>query len=139
VAPAARPADPIGPGWSYRDGAPGGNKAAGRPGDPYAELASSPLGERKVATGRLAHPANGGSIGIVTKRHPVGALILALIPALALVAGLPFVNRVDPTVLGLPFLLAWILGWVLVTPLFLAGAYVLAQPKDGGAGGGADR
>ena len=28
--------------------------------------------------------------------------------------------------LGLPFLLAWILGWVLATPLFLAAAYLLA-------------
>jgi hypothetical protein len=51
---------------------------------------------------------------------------MAFIPALALVAGLPFVNRLDPVVLGLPFLLAWILGWVLATPIFLAAAYVLA-------------
>lgn len=75
----------------------------------------------------------------MTKRHPVWALVLALVPALALVAGLPFVNHLEPVVLGLPFLLAWILGWVLVTPLFLAAAYVLAEPKGGGSGDGADR
>ncbi|MCG6961725.1 MAG: DUF3311 domain-containing protein [Acidobacteria bacterium] len=75
----------------------------------------------------------------MTKRHPAWAVVLALVPALALVAGLPFVNRLDPVVLGLPFLLAWILGWVLVTPLFLAVAYVLAEPKDDGTGDGADR
>jgi len=43
----------------------------------------------------------------------------------ALVAGLPFVNRLEPIVFGLPFLLAWILGWVLVTPAFLGLAYLL--------------
>jgi hypothetical protein len=53
-------------------------------------------------------------------------LAIAFIPALALVAGLPFVNRLEPVVLGLPFLLAWILGWVLATPLFLAASYLLA-------------
>jgi hypothetical protein len=52
-------------------------------------------------------------------------LAVAFIPALALVAGLPFVNRLEPVVLGLPFLLAWILGWVLATPLFLAASYLL--------------
>ena len=60
-------------------------------------------------------------------------LAMAFIPALALVAGLPFVNRLEPVVLGLPFLLAWILGWVLATPLFLAAAYALTS-RDSGQG-----
>ena len=54
-------------------------------------------------------------------------VILAFIPALALVAGLPFVNRLEPVVLGMPFLLVWILGWVLATPLFLGLAYFLSD------------
>ncbi len=62
-----------------------------------------------------------------------------LVPALALVAGLPFVNRIEPIVFGLPFLLFWILGWVLVTPLFLAVAYLLADTKPDRAAGGAER
>jgi hypothetical protein len=61
------------------------------------------------------------------------SLALAFTPALALVAGLPFVNRIEPVLLGLPFLLAWILGWVLATPLFLAAAYALAR-RDSGEG-----
>ena len=60
-------------------------------------------------------------------------LVIAFIPALALVAGLPFVNRLEPVVLGLPFLLFWILGWVLATPLFLAAAYLVAA-RDAGQG-----
>jgi hypothetical protein len=59
------------------------------------------------------------------------SLTVAFVPALALVAGLPFVNRLEPVVLGLPFLLSWILGWVLATPLFLAAAYLLADRDPG--------
>jgi hypothetical protein len=58
---------------------------------------------------------------------------VAFTPALALVAGLPLVNRLEPVVLGLPFLLSWILGWVLATPLFLAVAYALTS-RDAGRG-----
>ncbi len=54
-------------------------------------------------------------------------LIVALVPALALTVALPLVNRLEPRVLGLPFLLVWILAWVLATPLFLAGAYALTE------------
>jgi len=59
------------------------------------------------------------------------SLAVAFIPALTLVAGLPFVNRLQPVVLGLPFLLTWILGWVLATPLFLGAAYMLAGRDPG--------
>ncbi len=56
-------------------------------------------------------------------RPTVLSLALAFVPAVAMVGGLPFVNRLEPTVFGLPFLLSWILGWVLVTPVFLYLAY----------------
>ena len=45
--------------------------------------------------------------------------LVAAIPFGALSIGVPFVNRVEPRILGLPFLLAWIAFWVLATPLFL--------------------
>jgi hypothetical protein len=61
------------------------------------------------------------------------SLAVAFVPALALVGGLPFVNRLEPVVLGLPFLLSWILAWVLATPIFLAAAYLLAG-RDSGQG-----
>jgi hypothetical protein len=57
-------------------------------------------------------------------------LLVALVPALGLVAGLPFANRLEPVILGLPFLLFWILAWVLATPLFLAVAYVIVERAD---------
>lgn len=45
--------------------------------------------------------------------------LLAVVPALMLTFAVPFVNRIDGRVLGVPILLAWIVGWVAVTPLFL--------------------
>ncbi len=55
------------------------------------------------------------------------ALIPAAIPALALTAGLPFVNRIEPIVLGLPLLLFWTVAWVAATPAFLWVAYLIQQ------------
>jgi hypothetical protein len=51
-----------------------------------------------------------------------GRLALIAVPAVAIVLAVPFVNRVDPRIAGLPFLFAWLLLWVLVTPLFLLAA-----------------
>ena len=41
--------------------------------------------------------------------------LLPIIPATALVGAGWFANRLEPTILGLPFLLGWIVGWVLLT------------------------
>ena len=62
------------------------------------------------------------------------ALLLASIPFVALVFLLPVVNRIEPTILGLPFLLFWIVTWVFLTPLILLIAYRLEKkfnpPED---------
>jgi hypothetical protein len=60
--------------------------------------------------------------------RPSSALVPAAIPILALIGALPFANRLEPVVLGLPFVLFWILAWVLVTPVFLGVAYLMAGP-----------
>ncbi len=63
------------------------------------------------------------------------ALILGTVPFITLVFALPLVNRIRPLVLGLPFLLFWILLWVLLTPLILFIAYRLEarfNPPDDG-------
>lgn len=46
-------------------------------------------------------------------------LLLAAIPICALTFAVPFVNRIEPRVLGLPFVLFWIVAWVALTPAFL--------------------
>ncbi len=46
-------------------------------------------------------------------------VLLAAIPVVMLTLAVPLVNRVEPRIFGLPFLLVWLVVWVAVTPLFL--------------------
>jgi hypothetical protein len=45
---------------------------------------------------------------------------LAILPFLAMLVGPFFVNQVTPFVLGMPFLLAWFVAWVLLTSAIMA-------------------
>jgi Protein of unknown function (DUF3311) len=45
---------------------------------------------------------------------------LALLPFLAMLAGPFFLNRVTPYILGLPFLLAWLVAWILLSAAIMA-------------------
>jgi hypothetical protein len=46
--------------------------------------------------------------------------LLALLPFLAMLVGPFFVDRVTPYVLGMPFLLAWLVAWILLTAAIMA-------------------
>jgi len=63
---------------------------------------------------------------------PVG--LLAVIPFIGMLAGPIFHNRVTPFVFGLPFILAWIVAWVLITSGTMALIYwldpVRTAPED---------
>jgi hypothetical protein len=48
---------------------------------------------------------------------------LAALPFLGLLGGIPFVNRVTPFVLGLPFILFWIVLWVALTSVIMLVIY----------------
>ncbi len=62
--------------------------------------------------------------------------LLALVPACAILVA-PFVaNRVEPRILGLPFLLAFITGWVVITSAVMALVFVLDERADRTAGHG---
>jgi hypothetical protein len=50
---------------------------------------------------------------------------LGVIPWLALFGGMPFLNRVEPFVFGLPLPLAWAVACTLLTSLILALIYLL--------------
>ncbi len=58
------------------------------------------------------------------------ALILGAIPFITLVFALPLVNRIKPVVFGLPFILFWILVWVILTPFILFVAYTLERKMN---------
>jgi hypothetical protein len=59
--------------------------------------------------------------------NALARVVLAVIPALMLTFAIPLVNRVEPRVFGLPFLLVWIAVWVALTPLFLYAVERLRQ------------
>ena len=54
---------------------------------------------------------------------------LAAIPPIMLTLAIPFVNREEPRIFGFPFLLAWMVLWVTVTPLFLLAANRLGRSR----------
>jgi len=45
---------------------------------------------------------------------------LALLPFAAMLIGPFFVNRVEPTILGMPFLLAWFAAWIVLSAAIMA-------------------
>ncbi|MFE2429408.1 DUF3311 domain-containing protein [Streptomyces sp. NPDC059373] len=47
------------------------------------------------------------------------SLLWLLGTPIAFLGALPFVNRVHPTLLGIPFLALWLLAATLLTPLFV--------------------
>lgn len=57
---------------------------------------------------------------------------LAAVPPAAMLGGIPFANRVEPYVFGLPFLMAWILGCVVLTSAVMAVVYRMdrRRPAD---------
>ena len=59
--------------------------------------------------------------------------LLTLLPPAAILGGIPLANRVHAPVLGLPFLLFWIVGCVLATSAVLA--LVGALDRRGGGDG----
>jgi Protein of unknown function (DUF3311) len=51
--------------------------------------------------------------------------LLASLPFLGILGGIYFANRVEPFVLGMPFILFWIVLWVVLTSGIMAIIYRL--------------
>jgi Protein of unknown function (DUF3311) len=51
--------------------------------------------------------------------------LLAVLPFIGILLGVPFVNRVEPLVLGMPLVLAWIVMWVVLSAAIMAIVYRL--------------
>ncbi|MEH7307596.1 DUF3311 domain-containing protein [Neobacillus drentensis] len=56
-------------------------------------------------------------------------LLLIVLPLISQLAVLPFVNRMDPIILGLPFLQFWLFLWIVLTPLCTFGIYQLQKSE----------
>ena len=51
--------------------------------------------------------------------------LLAALPFIGILLGVPFVNRVEPLVFGMPLVLAWIVFWVVMSAAIMALVYRL--------------
>lgn len=69
------------------------------------------------------------------KRPSLGALLLALIPFAAMCFSVSLWDRVEPMVLGIPFNMFWLIGWIVVTTLCMWAAYRLEAARDKRDGG----
>lgn len=57
------------------------------------------------------------------KRPSLGAILLGLVPFVAVCFSVSLWDRINPTVFGLPFNFFWLIAWILLTPLCMWGAY----------------
>lgn len=64
------------------------------------------------------------------KRPRTGSILLGFIPFVAICFSISLWDRIYPTVLGLPFNFFWLIAWLVLTPLFMLGAYRLEVRAD---------
>ena len=55
--------------------------------------------------------------------------VLAVLPFLGILVGVPLLNRVEPIILGMPLILAWIVLWVVLTAVIM-GIIYLCDPAN---------
>jgi hypothetical protein len=49
--------------------------------------------------------------------------LLAVLPFIGILVGILFANRVEPFVLGMPFILFWIVMWVVLSSVIMTIVY----------------
>jgi Protein of unknown function (DUF3311) len=49
--------------------------------------------------------------------------LLAVLPFIGILVGILFANRVEPFVLGIPFILFWIVMWVVLSSVIMTIVY----------------
>jgi hypothetical protein len=63
------------------------------------------------------------------KRPSAASILLAAVPFAGMCLTVSLWDRVDPRVAGLPFNLAWMLGWIVLTSALLGAAYRMERRK----------
>jgi Protein of unknown function (DUF3311) len=67
---------------------------------------------------------------VISKPPSILSLLLALIPFTAICFSVSLWDHVYPFVFGLPFNLAWLLGSIITTPIFMWFAYRIEDKRD---------
>ena len=73
---------------------------------------------------------------MTVKKPSVGALLLGVIPFIAMCFSVSLWDRVEPLIFGLPFNLFWLITWIVLSTLCMGAAYrveVARDKKDSGA------
>ena len=66
---------------------------------------------------------------VPVKKPSAVALVLGVIPFIGMCFSVALWDRVDPMILGLPFNLAWLLGWIALSSVCMAAAYRLEAAR----------
>ena len=64
------------------------------------------------------------------RKPSVGAILLGLVPFIAMCFSVSLWDRIYPMVFGIPFNLFWLIAWILLTPLCMWGAYKLELHEE---------
>jgi hypothetical protein len=64
------------------------------------------------------------------KKPSAGALLLGLVPFVAMCLSVPLWDRIHPMVFGIPFNLFWLIAWILLTTLCMWAAYRVEGTPD---------
>ena len=64
------------------------------------------------------------------KNPSTGALLLGLIPFVAMCFSVSLWDRIDPIILGLPFNLFWLIAWIVLSTLCMWVAYRVEIAKN---------
>jgi hypothetical protein len=89
----------------------------------------------------MLHQAYNPDTPHVKPPAPVGmpsltGLVLGFIPFVGMCFSVPIWDRVDPMIFGLPFNLAWLMAWIVISTLCMAAAYRVESARDKRNGGG---
>jgi Protein of unknown function (DUF3311) len=64
------------------------------------------------------------------RRPSLGAILIGLVPFVAVCFSVSLWDRIAPVVLGLPFNQFWLIAWMLLTPLCMWIAYRLEMRRS---------
>lgn len=69
--------------------------------------------------------------GFHAKKPSPAALLIGLVPFVAMCFSVSLWDRIHPMVLGLPFNLFWLLLWIVLTSVCMLAAYHVETRKGG--------